>query len=258
MRLQINKKDIIDALKNVEIRGRWATTSGLSSKSLGNYIHFELQDNELLLINSDDSTTAIKSIPVESEEQGSFVLEINTLKKYLEKMNDEITFEIGDTVVMLSEGKRATMPIVIQHPFDGRINRMLGRWPLPFNENLEEVITMGEIEPSCGVQVTGEELDSAIDACEIVNNGIYRLDFIEADEITRPKLIISSEVQVSSYREEMPFSRVIGESSTVLFSGPLHKFFNKKDIINIFIGDDQPIIMVTANSVLVRAPRMGV
>ena len=56
----------------------------------------------------------------------------------------------------------------------------------------------------------------------------------------------------------MTFSNNIGESATVVFSGPLHKFFNKDDKINIFIGDNQPIVMVTEHSAIIRAPRMGV
>ena len=258
MQIQVNKQDIIGALKNVEMKGKWSTTSGLSSKSLGNYIHFQIHDNRLLLINSDESTTAIKAIPVETEDEGSFVLDSDMIKKYLTKMNDDITFEIGDTVVMKSDGKRATMPMVIEHPFRGRIERFMVYWPLTFQEELETVPTIGSIDLKCGIQLTGEEFHDALDACEIVNSGIYKLDFIEQDEITRPKFIISSDWTVSSYREEVPFSRVVGEASTVLFSGPLHKFFNKKDIINIFIGDDQPIVMITENSVLIRAPRLGI
>ena len=258
MEIKVNKKEMVDALKNVEIKGKWATTSGLSSKSLGNYIQFQLDNNQLLLINSDESTTAIIAIDVETEDEGSFVLDSATLKKYLTKMNDDITFEIGDTIVMKSDGKRATMPIVVEHPFQGRIERFVNQWPITWELELEEIPTVGAIDLKCGIQLTGEEFHNAIDACEVVNNGIYKLDFIEADEITRPKFIISSELQISSYREEVPFSNVIGESSTVLFSGPLHKFFNKKDIINIFIGDDQPIIMVTENKAIVRAPRLGI
>ena len=56
----------------------------------------------------------------------------------------------------------------------------------------------------------------------------------------------------------MVINNDIGESATVVFSGPLHKFFNKDDTINIFIGDNQPILMVTENSAIIRAPRMGV
>ena len=106
--------------------------------------------------------------------------------------------------------------------------------------------------------MTGEEFHDAIDACEIVNNGIYKLDFREGDEVSRPKFIISSEQTISSYREEITFSNVIGEGATVLFSGPMHKFFNKKDTINMFLGDDQPIVMLTEDSALVRAPRLGI
>ena len=258
MQIQVNKQDIVEAMKNVELKGKWATTSGLSSKSLGKYIQFQLRDNQLLLINSDESTAVIKAITVETEDTGSFVLDIDMMKKYLNKMNDEIVFEVGDTIVMKSDGKRATLPIVVEHPFSGRIERFLAQYPITFEEDLTRIPTVGSIDLNCGIQLTGEELHNAIDACEIVNNGIYKLDFKEGDEVSRPKFIVSSEQSISSYREEVAFSNVIGEGATVLFSGPVHKFFGKKDIVNIFIGDDQPIVMITENSALVRAPRLGI
>ena len=283
MQIEVKKKDIIEALKNVELKGKWASTGGLSSKSLGNYIHIEFQperdltedfglliEDYLLLVNSDESTTVIKSIPFEiitCSRDNSFVLEIDTLKKYLSKMNEDISLTVGDTVVMQSDGKTATMPIVVHHPFEGRVNRFIERWspkthphrrPLNFDSDLEEVLKLGVIDVRCGVQVTGEEFHNAIDGCEILNNGIYKLDFHESDELSNPKFIISSSATVSAYREEMVISNSVGESSTVIFSGPLHKFFNKDEIINIFIGDNQPIIMVTENSALIRAPRLGI
>ena len=283
MQIEVKKKDIIEALKNVELKGKWASTGGLSSKSLGNYIHIEFQperdltedfglliEDHLLLVNSDESTTVIKSIPFEiitCSRDNSFVLEIDTFKKYLSKMNEDITLTVGDTVVMQSDGKTATMPIVVHHPFEGRVNRFIERWrpksepyrrPLNFDSDLEEVLKLGVIDVRCGVQVTGEEFHNAIDGCEILNNGIYKLDFHESDELSNPKFIISSSATVSAYREEMVISNSVGESSTVIFSGPLHKFFNKDEIINIFIGDNQPIIMVTENSALIRAPRLGI
>ena len=258
MQIEVKKKNIIEALKNAELKGKWASTGGLSSKSLGNYIHFQMQDNNLLLVNSDESTTVIKSVTVDTDDEGSFVLEIDTLKKYLSKMNEDITLIVGDTVQMISDGKRATMPIVVHHPFEGRINRLIERWPLNFDGDLEEVVKIGVIDVRCGIQVTGEEFHNAIDACEILNNGIYKLDFFEPDDVSNAKFIVSSSATVSSYREEMEFSNSVGESSTVVFSGPLHKFFNKDEIINIFIGDNQPIIMVTENSALIRAPRLGI
>ena len=283
MQIEVKKKDIIEALKNVELKGKWASTGGLSSKSLGNYIHIEYQperdltedfgvllESHLLLVNSDESTTVIKSIPFEiitCSRDNSFVLEIDTFKKYLSKMNEDITLTVGDTVVMQSDGKTATMPIVVNHPFEGRVNRFIERWrpksepyrrPLNFDSDLEEVLKLGVIDVRCGVQVTGEEFHNAIDGCEILNNGIYKLDFHESDDLSNPKFIISSSATVSAYREEMVISNSVGESSTVIFSGPLHKFFNKDEIINIFIGDNQPIIMVTENSALIRAPRLGI
>ena len=249
---------MLDALKNVELKGKWATTSGLSLRALGKYIQFQINDNQLLMINSDESTTAIKAIPVETEDEGSFVLDVDMMKKYLTKMNDVITFEVGDTIVMKSDGKRATMPVVIEHPFNGRIERFVAQWPIAFESELERIPTIGSIDFGCGIQFTGEEFHNAIDACEIVNNGIYKLNFHQGDEVSRPKFVISSEMTVSSYREEVSFDTVVGESSTVLFSGPLHKFFDKKDTINMFIGDDQPIVMITENSAIVRAPRLGI
>ena len=107
MQIQVNKQDINEAMKNVELKGKWATTSGLSSKSLGKYIQFQLRDNQLLLINSDESTTAIKAISVETEDTGSFVLDIEMMKKYLSKMNDDILFEVEDTIVIQRAGVTA-------------------------------------------------------------------------------------------------------------------------------------------------------
>jgi len=256
MKLQVNKKDIIDALKNVQLYGKWNTTTGLSSKSLGNYVYFQLSNNELLLVNADESTVAIKSIPVETEDEGYFILEIDTIKKYLTKMDDEITVTVGDTVVMDSSGKRATMPIVIRHPYDGRLRRFLNYWPFSFDEELN-IHSFGEIQLRCVIELTKDALYNAIDGCEIVNHGIYQMNYIEEDEITNAKFIISSDKQISSYREEVEYLNTSGESSTVLFSSPLHKFFNKNELIRIFIGDDQPLLMITENSAIVRAPRVG-
>lgn len=259
MIIEFKKKEMVEALKNVELKGKWSSTSGLSSKSLGKYIYFKIDDNCLILVNADESTVCGKSIPIESESvMGSFVLEIDTLKKYMVKMNEDITLTIDSTVVMQSDGKKATMPMVVRHPFSGRIDRLLNQWPISYQEDIVDMPYLGQIKPECGVQVTGEILHEAIDACEIVNNGIYKLDFKMEDDITRPKFIISSEQLSSSYKEEISMNNNNGESATVVFSGPLHKFFNKNDIINIFIGDNQPIIMITENSALIRAQRLGV
>tara|TARA_R100001015_G_C4630690_1_gene192551 strand:- start:308 stop:1084 length:777 start_codon:yes stop_codon:yes gene_type:complete len=258
MQIQIKKKEIVDALKNVEMKGKWASSGGLSSKSLGKYIHFQLGDNRLLLINSDENTTAIKSVSVESENEGTFVLDLDSLKKYLTKMNEDITLEIGDTVVMKSDGKRATMPIVVEHPYNGRIGRFAQFYPFTFEDELDRIPQMGAVNLKSGIQMTGEQLFDAIDACEIVNNGIYKLNYFEEDDVTDAKFIVSSEERISSYREEIEVISTVGESSTVMFSGPIHRFFDKTDKINVFLGDDQPILMVTENSALVRAPRLEI
>ena len=81
---------------------------------------------------------------------------------------------------------------------------------------------------------------------------------VEEDELSESKCVISSEEIISSYREEIEYLSSIGESSTVLFSGPLHRFFGKKETINVFIGDDQPIIMISNKSALIRAPRLNI
>ena len=258
MIIQIDKKEMIDSLKNVEIKGKWATTTGIVSKSLGKYIHFQVQDNLLLLANADESTAICVALSLDEEtEEGSFVLEINTLYKYLTKMNDTITLEVGETVVMKSDGKRATMPMVVEHPFHGNLTRLVDRWPLDFDEDLSQVISLGVIDVRCGVQVTGRQLQDAISACKIVNSGLYKLDYRIADDISNAKFTISSEEVVSSFKEEINMSQDIGESSTVYFSGPLHKAFAWEQKINIFIGDDQPIIMLAENTALIRAARLG-
>ena len=259
MRIEINKKQMLDALKNVELKGKWSSVSGLSSKGIGNYVQFRIVNNSLLLCNSDESTTAVKAINVETEDAGSFVVEIETVRKYLSKMGDELKIVADDTVVITSEGKKATMPIVVRHPYEGRIERFLEYWPFNFNAEMDGLLKFGSVHIDAGIQITGTHLKEAITACEVVNNGIYKLNYICGDEVVNDKLVLSSNKQISSYEEDVLISRSTGESSTVSFSGPLHKFFNDDEIINMYIGDDQPILMIgNSNSAIVRAPRLDV
>jgi len=255
MELNINKKEIINALKNVEMKGKWAGTSGLSTKALGNYVNFKLHNNRLLIINADESTTAIKSITVETEDEGFFTLEISTIRKYLDKMGDEIKLTVDDTVVIQSNGKRATLPIVIRHPHQERINNFIEHYPFERENNIPKI---GSVNLSCGVEMSAVAFQEAITACEIVNNGIYRLDYVETDDISDAKFLISSNMQVASYREDLGIINSHGESATVIFSGPIHKFFNKDETITIYLGDNEPILILSEGGAILRAPRAGI
>lgn len=257
MRIEVNKKQVLDALKNVELKGKWSSVSGLSSKALGNYVHFRIVNNQLLLCNSDDSTTAIKAIDVETEDAGSFVVEIETIRKYLSKMGDELKIVADDTIVITSQGKKATMPIVVRHPYEGRIERFLEYWPFNYNTEIE-LLTFGQVKIEAGFQITGTNLKEAITACEVVNNGIYKLNYICGDEVVNDRLVLSSNKQISSYEEDVSILNSVGDSATVSFSGPIHKFFSDEEIINVFIGDNQPILMLSQNSAIVRGPRSDV
>ena len=256
MKIEINKKEFIDALKNVELKGKWSGTSGLSSKSLGSFIYFEIDDGKLTIINADESTVVVKHITIETEDEGAFCLDIDLLKKYMNKMSNTITINIGDVVTLTSEGKRATIPIVTQHPFLNRIDAFM-QYTLPtYSEDLTNIPRVGNISPSCGIQLSGSDFIDAIESCEIVNNGVYRFDYYEEDDTSNAKLTISSAELNASYNETLTMLQDSGESATVLFSAPLHKFVNKKENINLFIGDDQPLILVTENGILFRANRM--
>jgi hypothetical protein len=259
MRIEVNKKQMLDALKNVELKGKWSSVSGLSSKPIGNYVHFRIVNNGLLLCNSDESTTAVKAINVETEDAGSFVVEIETIRKYLSKMGDVLKIVVDDTIVITSEGKKATMPMVVSHPYEGRIERFLEYWPFTFNTEMDSLLNFGQVKIEAGFQITGTNLKEAITACEVVNNGIYKLNYICGNDVVNDRLVLSSNKQISSYEEDVPVLRNTGESSTVSFSGPLHKFFNDEEIINVYIGDDQPVLMIgNSDSAIVRAPRLDV
>ena len=258
MRIEVSKKEMLDALKNVEMKGKWTSVSGLSSKGIGNYVVLTIRRNSLVLVNADASTLACKNIDVETEDAGSFDVEIPTLRKYLSKMGEELKIVVDNTVVMTSEGKKATMPIVVQHPYQTRINAFMNHWPITFNAELDNLIQFGEMKFDGAIQLTSEELTEVITACEIVNNGIYKFNYSAGDGIVNDKLMVSSSMHVSSYSEEIVCENTHGESSTVLFSGPLHKFFNKGETVNVYIGDDNPIMMVSETGVVIRAPRVEV
>jgi len=95
-------------------------------------------------------------------------------------------------------------------------------------------------------------LRDAIKNCELVKTGVYKFNYHE--EI----LSVSSRDGASNKYEETiePFFN-IGESATVEFSGPLYALFEKQQMVNIYLKDDFPILMVAEDRMLVKAPQIN-
>ena len=58
----------------------------------------------------------------------------------------------------------------------------------------------------------------------------------------------------NKYKETITPDQNTGEPATLEFSGPLHKFFPKKSKINFYVKDEFPLLLVSEDRKLVKAP----
>ena len=93
-------------------------------------------------------------------------------------------------------------------------------------------------------------------AVESVGSGVFKLDF-DGESLT-----ISSSKLNESYSEVLEFGEKLwaayGEEATVEWSGPLHKFFKKDQLLTFYVLDDAPLVIIADDRRLVKAPHQGV
>jgi hypothetical protein len=47
---------------------------------------------------------------------------------------------------------------------------------------------------------------------------------------------------------------VLGEPATIEFSGPLYSFFKEGQLLNFYVKDDFPLLVVSDDRILIKAP----
>lgn len=252
-KFNVDSNEFKEALESLQVKGKQLRNSGFSSGNLGTAFHAHLYENTLSLYNGDSTFMVKIDLTVEGLENGNFVADSSHLLPYLKSLDGEITVSVDGFISMTTARKSVNNPVLVNHPAQEALERLkemtkhIRYEPQPQtlfafgNSNFEGAFTLNQID-----------FQKCIKNCEIVKSGIYRLNFHENT------VSISSSINASNqYSENLSTVFTLGESATLDFSSPLYSFFNKDQLLNFYVRDEFPLLIVANDRVLLKAPHVG-
>jgi len=242
------------ALTSIQVKGKGSTSGGFGNTSLGSYVMLIVKDNTLSIWNGNNTFFVKLDITLTGEtNEGSCVVDTSTLLPYLKTFGDEITLKVGDFISLNGENKKASIPIVVNHPSNDalvRIKNMLNH--VRYEIQPQTLFNFGKSQFEGAFTLTHSQLQSAIKSCELVKNGVYKFDYNEN------LLTVSSRENVTNkYEEVITPVFPMGEPATVEFSSPVYAFFEKDQIINVYMKDEFPLLLVSNDRMLLKAPTVN-
>lgn len=251
MKFLVDAKEFRTGLEDIMGSGKYAQSGGVKSGLLSEYTYLDLKENTLDLWNGDGSYINKLTITVDiiDDSTRNATVNIKTLLPFLKKMSGEIEVSILDRVIISSVNTEITLPRVNQHPHHEVIQRLylmdlqLDKGMPQFNGNSFE----GSFE------MATSDFIEAINQCELIGTGVYKLDW-NVEDIGEVK-ISSRVVGVKEYTTTVRVENGFGDSATVCFTGPLHRFF-KGETITFYVKDEFPILLVGEDRLLVKVPHM--
>ena len=238
------------ALTDIQVKGKYQKDTGLTNGSLDSTVKFECVDNTLTLSNADVGTFVVRlTLEVEGEENGSYVGDVSKIISYLKKFGDTTSFHVTDNLTIVSGSRKAKMPTIVEHPNDNAITRISAMTSgISYRED-EQMFSFGKGKFECKFALSSEDFDSTMSMAELVGRGIYRIETKDGEV-----KFSSSQHASNHYEEVVETSQYVGEEATVEFSSPLHKFFPKGQVLNFYVRDDFPILVISEDRMIIKAP----
>jgi hypothetical protein len=255
LNFNVDSKTLLNALSDIQGKGKYSGHAGLSNNELGEQCYMKLENDILELWNGDTTLTLNINVPVEAFEDGDIVVAIKPIISYLKMIDGNITLVGNDSLEISYENQLIQLPRIIEHPSITAITRIKGMIEhiTPFNSSLcIELPIFGDSKFEAAFNLDASSFHKMISFCELVKTGIYKLDFKNG------ALTISSGQNNNAYTETnvIDDAKWTGESATVEWSGPLHKFF-KDEEVSFYVKDEFPLMLVSTDRRLIRAPHMG-
>lgn len=251
MKFSVSPKQLQKAIESVQVKGKSLTSKGFSSSNMGEYIFIRLEGNSLSVCNGSAIFLAKVVLTVNGEDNGEGVLDASTILPYLKTFNADITVTSGDFYSIQCGRKKATLPMVVNHPSMGAITRLLEMTKdIQYSVAPTELPSFGKHQFEGAFVLPSEQFSNCIKACELVKSGIYKLDY------KKSAVIFSSQQNIQNhYSETITPIHHIGEGATLEYTGPLHNFFEKETSLIFFVKDEFPLLIVAEDRILVKAPQ---
>lgn len=253
MKFTVSAKELEQAIESIRVKGKSLTSKGFGNGTMGDYIYIVLEGNVLSIINGSAIFMAKISLPVAGEENGNCVLDATVVLPYLKSFKGNITMAGGDFISISQTGKRASLPKVVNHPAMDALENSLDRTKeITWSAVLDKLPTFGKTTFEGAFSLTSEQFKSCIKNCELVKSGVYRLDF------NKETATFSSQQNVQNrYTETITPVATLGEAATLDYTSPLQNFFDKEQLLNFYVKDDFPLLIVAEDRMILKAPQIG-
>ena len=257
MKFTIDAKELESALTDVLLKGKYVIGVGLSNSSLDDYFYAQLKENTLSIWNVDTISSLIVNtrLTVDGDKDGAFVGDAKTLLPYLKKFSGEVEINSGDIIIMKNINSKVSQPVIVHHPnMDGisRVRDMVKS--TTYEEDLENLWDFGKSKFEGAFRLDSNTFSETMKLAELVGAGVYHLDYNH----DKNKLLFSSSTNNNNkFETSIDLEGNIGESATLDFSGPLHNFFDKDTMLNFYVKDDFPMLIISDNKLLLKAPNIA-
>mgnify|MGYP003634215316 FL=1 len=253
MKIVIEARKISELIESIALRGRYFDGAESKNGELSAYAYLTLTDGVLDVWNADNTTICGIRETIISDElvNGNAVIDIKKTVKYLKGFTGDVTLEATDFLYISDEYSNATLPLMSEHSHQSMIDMLI-----TFNVNVRDVnITFPTFRKTIfetKLHVSAEQLSTATKGCDVVNTARYKFDYIN-DVFT----MSSMRTDLDKYETEVVTITRDGEPSTVEFTGFFHGLFKKSEaVVNIYLKDDSPVLFVSPNRILLKAPYM--
>ena len=233
MKFTVDSAKLKEALESLQVKGKALNNNGFTTTNIGSYVYMRLIDNSLSIWNGNPT----------------FVVS-NTILPYLKTFGDSICFSVGDFISLTSGHRSASLPVVVNHPNMDAITRLSGMIThVSYQPQPLLLFNFGKSKFEGAFTLTHKQFTSCIKNCELVRSGVYKLDFNESVV----KYSTRQNIQ-NKYEETLTPVFQIGEPATIEFSGPLYAFFKKEQLLNFYVKDEFPLLVVAEDRLLIKAP----
>jgi hypothetical protein len=253
LKFAVDNKSMEKALSDIQGKGKYLGNGGLSSSKMGSYFYMVLEGNDLNLWNGDLTFGMNITITVAGIENGSFVGDAGLIIPYLKKFEDAVQFETGDFLKLSSGNRKASLPMIVNHPNMEAITRIRDMVKhISYRPEADRLWSFGKSKFEGSFMLNSTVFKDAISLCELVKSGVYTLNY------SKEKVSFSSTANASNkYEEEIELSTFSGEGATLEYSGPLHNFFPPLQRLNFLVKDEFPLLIVGEDRMILKAPYTG-
>ena len=254
MNIEVDSNDLREALESVMVKGKGTTNSGFGNTNLGTYACLYVKDGVLSVWNGSPSFCVKIDIQLEGESvDGDVCVDSMKVIPYLKSFGGVVNFNVGDFITLTGMNRTASIPLVVLHPNADAISRLKNMLNhIRYEVQPQTLFNFGKSKFEGAFVLTQVQFKDAIKNCELVKSGVYKLDFNE-NALT----VSTRQDATNKYEEIITPVFPLGEPATIEFSSPVYAFFKSDQMINVYMKDNHPLLLVSEDRILLKAPHIS-